>query len=72
MYIHTTYLGRLPTLANTDITTLPYSLPMAMPSLGISLFFLFSLLPFESYAYSILINYNNNNKENVGHKVVYT
>lgn len=32
-------------------------------------FFLFSLLPFESYAYSILIN---NNKENVGHKVVYT
>jgi len=43
---------------------------MAMPSLGISLFFLFSLLPFESYAYSIFINYNNNNnnKENVGHK----
>lgn len=40
-----------------------------MPSLGISLF-LFSLLPFESYAYSILIN--NNNKENVGHKVVHT
>lgn len=45
-----------------------------MPSLGISLFFLFSLLPFESYAYSIFINYNNNNnnKENVGHKVVHT
>lgn len=44
-----------------------------MPSLGISLFFLLSLLPFESYAYSIFINYNNNNnKEDVGHKVVHT
>lgn len=42
-----------------------------MLSLGISLF-LFSLLPFESYAYSIFINYNNNNEENVGHKVVHT